>query len=74
MKVTTKIYLKTFFMNAIAFVLLLAIWEYFDGEKINAGKLILQAAIFGAIMSYTTGSAQIRGLKQAKKENTGKEQ
>ena len=71
MKITTKLYLKSFFIYGIIFGLIMTLWEYIDEEKINLLKQIFQGVFFGGIMSWTTVTAQKRFIKKlGKKELT----
>ncbi len=71
MRITTKLYLQSFFIYGIAFGLLMSLWEYLDEEKINIWKQIFQGVFFGGLMSWTTVTAQKRAIKKpGKKELT----
>ena len=70
MKITTKLYLKSFFIYGIVFGLLMYLLEY-DEEKINIWKQILQGVLFGGVMTWITVTSQKRAIrKQGKKELT----
>ena len=71
MKMTTKLYLKSFVLYGLIFGLIMAVWEYIDEGKINIWKQIFQGVFFGGFMSWTTVTAQKRAIrKQGKKELT----
>ena len=38
MKITAKLYLQSFFIHGIIFMLLMTLWEHLDEEKINIAK------------------------------------
>ncbi len=64
MKITTKLYLKSFFIYGIIFGLIMTLWEYIDEEKINLWKQVFQGAFFGVFMSWTTVTAQKRAMRK----------
>jgi hypothetical protein len=72
MKITTKLYLQSFFINGIIFGLLTTLWRYLDGEEINIWKQILGAVFFGGFMSWIMVTAQKRTFKKREKNELPK--
>ena len=71
MKFTTQLYLKTFFIYAFSFALVMVFWKYLAEVKINLWEQLIQAVLFGTLMSWATVTAQKRALRRlGKKELT----
>ncbi|MCY1636499.1 hypothetical protein [Marinifilum sp. D737] len=64
MKVTTKLYLKSFFIYGIIFGLIMTLWEYIDEEKINLWRQVFQGVFFGGFMSWATVTAHKRAMRK----------
>jgi hypothetical protein len=57
-----KLYLKAFLSYAVIFGVLMTLWEYYDTGNIIIRKQVLQAVLFGAVMSY----ANIKAIRRAR--------
>ena len=61
---TIKLYLRPFLITGISFGTLMALWDYFEKEKIDFKKLIFLSIFFGAMMSWSTVRTQKRREKK----------
>ncbi len=74
MKPVTKLYWKVFLRSGLIYGLVLSIWEYLDEGEVDFAKLVFMTVFFGALMSWTTVTAQKRAMKAKERDFTEEEQ